>query len=159
MPNTLYMSIGIPASGKTTWSKEWLPNATVISPDLILEEKYGYKWTPAHVADAWNICYQTLGRAMAAEMFRADDAEYLWDACLPTPRDRSALLNIAKGMGWRVIAVYFSTPKEVCVKRNAKRPKHRRVPDKQMDSMWVRLTPPQSAEAWDDTIVVEHEED
>ena len=58
MPNTLYMTIGLPASGKTTWRREHQPHATVISPDAVLEERWGYDWQ--HSSDAWAICNQAL---------------------------------------------------------------------------------------------------
>ena len=65
------------------------------------------------------------------------------------------MLHMAKGAGWKVVAVYFETPYEVCVARNAERPKHRRVPDRSMADISRRLTPPnQEAEGWDDIICV-----
>ena len=156
---TLYVMIGMPASGKSHWRRQYL-DATVISPDNVLEEKWGYDWSPVHVAQAWATCYEALGRAIVNEMFSADqDAEYVWDAGMTVPQDRSAVLGIAKGAGWRVIAVYVNTPYEVCVERNEERPRHRRVPLKTMKNRWMRLTPPQPGEKWDDTIYVEHGED
>lgn len=158
---TLYVTIGIPASGKTTWRSNYLDNYTLLSPDAVLEEKYNYEWSPVAAADAWNVTYQALGRAIVSECFNADssEAEYVWDACNPTPRDRSAVLNIAKGAGWRVVAVYFNTPREVCDERNEARPRHRKVPEIQMDRFWANLTPPQDTEAWDDCIYITHGED
>lgn len=157
---TLYMPIGLPACGKTHWQKSWVPDATVISPDLVLEEKYDYQWTPVAAADAWNICYQRLGRAIVEEQHNRNShrAEYVWDATNLTPRDRTAVLNICKGVGWRVIAVYVNTPMETCIARNAERQSNRRVPDKQMGSMWSRLTPPQESEGWDDVIYITPED-
>ena len=151
----------MPASGKSHWRSNYIPDATVLSPDNILEEKWGYNWSPVRAGLAWNSCYRTLGRAIVGTLFRTEgvDEEFIWDACNPTPRDRSAILNICKGAGWKVISVYFETPREVCEERNSERPRHRKVPDIQMESMWMRLTPPQDDEPWDDQIHVTHGED
>lgn len=157
---TLYVTIGMPGSGKTHWRSRWVETATVISPDLILEEKWNYEWTPVRASSAWGTCYQALGRAITNELFNPDcnDAEYVWDAVNATPRDRSAILHVAKGAGWRVVAVYFNTPLELCCARNDERPRHRRVPQKSMGMFWANMTPPQDEEGWDDVIYVEHEE-
>lgn len=149
---TLYVMIGVPGSGKSHWIKSTIPHATVISPDTYLEEKFGYDWTPVNAAKAWASCYQALGRALMEETFKNDDAEYVWDSTNPTPRDRSAMLNMALGAGWKVVAVYFDTPFEVCRARNDKRPRHRKVPSRTMEDMQMRLTPPQSGEGFSDAI-------
>lgn len=158
---TLYVMIGMPASGKSHWRSAYLEDATVISPDNFLEEKWGYDWSPVHAAKAWGSAYQALGRAIANEMWNADSAsaEYVFDSVMPTPRDRSGILGIMQGAGWRVIAVYVVTPLEVCEARNEDRPRHRRVPKKQMDSLWARMTPPNEDEGWDDMIFVTPEDE
>ncbi len=148
---TLYVTIGVPGSGKSTWIKNNVPDATVISPDAYLEEKFGYDWTPVNSAKAWAASYQALGRAVVTEVFQNADAEYVWDSTNTTSRDRSAVINFGKGAGWKVIAVYFDTPFEVCQERNNERPRHRRVPDKAMADMQFRLTPPAEGE-FDDCI-------
>lgn len=162
MTTTLYIMIGQPGAGKSTFIQGQVPKATVISPDRVLQEKWDYQWTPVRAGMAWATCYQTLGRtiterAIAQAMGDTTEVEYVWDAVCPAPRDRASILNTAKGAGWKVVAVYLETPYEVCVARNNLRPKNRRVPDKSMVDISRRLTPPDDAEGWDDTICVKWE--
>ena len=151
---TLYVMIGTPGSGKSTWINSVVPTATVISPDAYLTDKYNYDWSPVRAAEAWAASYQSLGRAIVNEMFMEPDAEYVWDSVNATPRDRGAVLNFAKGAGWHVVAVYFDTPFEECVRRNALREKFRRVPDKTMADIQFRMTPPDDVEGFSDSIYV-----
>jgi predicted kinase len=156
---TLYIMIGVPGSGKSTWINETIADAKIISPDAYLEERYNYEWTPVRAAQAWSHCYQAFGRAIVEEMLNESPSpvEYVWDATNLTPRDRSAVVGIAKGAGWQVVAVYFDTPFAECERRNNLRPRHRRVPDKSMRDMNLRLTPPADDEGWDDCIYVKWE--
>lgn len=159
---TLYIVIGQPGSGKSTYINSQLDKATVISPDRVLQEKWDYQWTPVRASMAWATCYQALGRAIVAEAVAGCvgarlDHEYVWDAVCPAPRDRASILNTAKGAGWTVVAVYMETPYEVCHERNEARPRNRRVPERNMVDISRRLTPPAEDEGWDDIICVKWE--
>ena len=156
MPPTLYVTVGLSSSGKSTWRKEQLPNATVLSPDNWIEENYR-NWTPERATYAWAATYRSLGRAIVNEMWNADSntAEYVWDAKNLTPKDRSAVLNIAKGAGWQVVMVYFDVPLEVCVARLEAR-KDRDLPMNLMEYDYSVLTPPQDYEPFDGMIVIKY---
>lgn len=145
MSTTLYMLIGLPGSGKTTWRNQILFSPDVFSPDDILEEKFRYQWTPQHASEAWSTAYQKFGKFLICN----NDAIGVFDAVFPTPRDRGHIIQIAKGAGCIVHAVYFDTPYEVCKSRNDQRPDHRRVPDKAMVSFYKRMTPPTVEEGFD----------
>lgn len=153
---TLYMMIGIPGSGKSTWRKAYLSDAIIVSPDDILEEKYNYEWTPQRAGQAWRECYRRIGALVhEAALDDSDRAiEVVFDAVFPTPQDRNALLNICKGMGVKVVAVYFAIPLDTCKARNDLRPSNRKVPYKQLENFERRMTPPADYEGFDEVIFV-----
>jgi len=158
MPNTLYIMIGCPASGKSHWRSHYLGSHTLISPDEVIDEKWGYRnWSPALAEKAWNSCYRALGRAVCNEMFKAEDSVYVWDAVNPTPMNRSSILNFAKGAGWRVVAVFVDTPLEVCLERNVERG-YRKIPENALRRFYDRLTTPQESEPFDEVIHLKHGE-
>jgi predicted kinase len=68
------------------------------------------------------------------------------DATNLTPEERRPYLEIGRAWGCEVEAVFFDVPLEICVGRNARRP--RVVPDDAMAKMAVKLVPPTVAEGF-----------
>jgi predicted kinase len=158
---TLYMMIGISSSGKSTWRKSYIPEADLISPDAVLEERFGdalaRSWSPVVAGEAWKTSYQKLGRKIVEEALGDGTQEYVWDAMFLTPRDRSAILSIAKGAGWKVIAVYMNTPLATCLERLALR-KDRGIKPQDMERNFRILTPPRKDEGFDEILWIENGE-
>ena len=140
---TVYMMIGIPGSGKSTWIREHLEQSwVVLSPDAILENRYNYEWTPDRAAEAWAESYQRFG------YFLLQGRTMVWDATFTSPIIRSAILHTAKGAGYRVVAVFCDTPIEVCIERNASREREP-VPQSTIIRMAENLVPPTQEEGFD----------
>lgn len=139
----VYMMVGIPGSGKSTWVQKHRKDAwVIISPDSILESQYNYDWTPDRASEAWAKSYQRFGGGLL------DGHTMVWDATFTLPIMRTAVLNIAKGAGYRVEAIFCDTPLEVCIYRNQQR--HREpVPLKTIHRMAEHLQPPTKAEGFD----------
>ena len=139
----VFMMVGIPGSGKSTWVKNnrqetWV----VVSPDEILEAQYGYEWTPERAAEAWESSYQQFVKSLLV------DKTMVWDATFTSPIMRAAILHIAKGAGYRVVAIFCDTPIELCIERN-KRRNREPVPEATIRRMAEKLQPPTEAEGFD----------
>ena len=147
--NKLYMLVGIPGAGKSTWVKRNRSSEVLISPDLFLEDKYGYEWTPKRASEAWANAYQRFATCLQQEQ------SVVWDATFITSQDRAAPLNIAKAFGYHVVAVFLDTPLQVCLSRNAKR-KRLPVPRDKIEMMRRRLRPPTTEEGFDEVVRIGH---
>ena len=143
----VYMMVGIPGSGKSTWiAKNQQDTWVVVSPDTLLETQYNYEWTPERAAEAWATSYQQFGRGLLVGQ------TMVWDATFTSPITRAAILHTAKGAGYRIEAIFCDTPIEVCIERNQKRGREP-VPESTIHRMAENLQPPTESEGFD---YVEH---
>ena len=136
--STLYVLVGIPASGKSTVSKELEKNGVpAISTDKIREEIFGdenLQYTPewlkehgytgsddheersafAHII-IFDLFYDKINELLKS------GSDVTADATNYTKKIRKLLLDSCKKNADRVIALVLATPVEVCIERNAKR--------------------------------------
>lgn len=144
---TLLMTVGSMGSGKTSFLDLVNPDP-LFCPDNNLMTNQIYRWTAADAARAWSTEYCRFGH-----MLSIVDAEqtqlWAWDATFPTRISRSAVLSIAKGYGMRVVALYFKTPLDICLGRNAQRSADRRVPEEKLRAFAARLEVPRVEEGFD----------
>lgn len=143
----LYILIGLPASGKSTYAK-WLSeynNAVIISSDDIREKWYG----SAEVQGDNNKIFSYMQKLTVENLLEKRDVIY--DATNVTLNSRSflshykPLLDIRKNIS--IEGVIFATPFTECCERNLKR--DRVVPISVMDKMYRRFTPPLFNEGFD----------
>lgn len=156
----LYVLIGCPGCGKSTWSSKMCEHDKSIlwvSRDVIrfriLKPTDGYFTKEKEV-------YANFVHIVANSLFRGQDT--IADATHLDQASRSKLYSQlrAKGInfnGVEVIGVYFDVPFEVCVSRNATRTGRRLVPYEQMIKMFKKLTKP-SRNEWFDKVIVINEE-
>lgn len=143
---TIYMMVGIPGSGKSTWIREHIePSWIVLSPDAILEQRYNYEWTPERASEAWAESYRHFGALLLS------GTTIVWDATFISPIIRAAILHTSKGAGYRVVAVFFDTPVDVCVERNATRAREP-VPESTIRRMADGLVAPTEGEGFDSVV-------
>ena len=141
--HTVYMMVGIPGSGKSTWIRENTEqNWVVLSPDTILEKRYNYEWTSDRASEAWAESYRLFGFLLLK------GTTIVWDATFISPIIRSAILHISKGAGYRVEAIFCDTPVETCIERNASRMREP-VPESTIRRMADNLVIPTEAEGFD----------
>lgn len=147
----LYMLIGVPASGKSTWVKQNRRGAVVASSDDYIEkqaERLGSTYNDVfndYVKDANRHAQETAKRAFA------DNMDVIWDQTNLTKNSRKSKLAMAP-KGYEKIAVYFPTPApEIHKKRLAGRP-GKQIPDFVLNSMTKTLEPPSKDEGFDDII-------
>ena len=113
--NKLYVMIGAPGSGKSTFAKKYISNAKYISRDeirfsiLAEDEPYFSKEDQVYREFIWEI-YNSL----------KNEEDVVADATNLNDKSRSKLfeaipLDLSK---YKVIAVYMNTPLKTCLERN-----------------------------------------
>lgn len=138
---TLYVAVGLPGSGKSTWgnSREELK---VHSSDLIRKELYGSE----SIQGNNNIIFDILHKRIEADLIAGMDCYY--DATSLTASLRKGIINRFRPHADKIVALYFNEPIEVCKERNSNR--ERKVPNGVIDKMASRLTPPELNEGFDE---------
>jgi len=150
---TLYMLVGVPASGKTTWTKQRRNNNTLVaSSDDYIEkqaEKLGSTYSDVFdkfIKAAITHAIETAGKAFS------DKLDLIWDQTNLTKTGRRNKLKMVP-KDYKKIAVFFPTPHEdVLKKRLASRP-GKNIPDYVITSMSKTIEKPTTDEGFDDIIV------
>lgn len=148
---TLYMLIGVPGSGKTTWIKNNKHDAVVASTDLYIE-RYAMK-----TGKTYNDMFKEL-ISVATDQMNKDVAyavqsnkDIIWDQTNLTAKSRkSKLSKIPKN--YRKVAVYFPVPPDLR-DRLASRP-GKTIPDPVILSMINQLQAPTKEEGFDEIVAV-----
>lgn len=146
---TLYMLIGVPGSGKTTWIKNNKHNAVVASTDLYIE-RYAMK-----TGKTYNDMFKEL-IGVATDQMNKDVAnavkekrDIIWDQTNLTAKSRKA--KLAKiPTDYHKVAVFFPVPKDLR-DRLASRP-GKTIPEPVILSMINQLQPPTKEEGFDEIV-------
>jgi predicted kinase len=133
--NKLYVLVGVPGSGKSTWIKnqEWAKDIPVVSTDHFVEE-YAAKQgkTYSEVFDEYMPIAVKL-MANQVEICKANGLDIIWDQTSTTVKSRTRKFNMLPG--YHAIAIVFKTPeKEELTRRLAGRP-GKNIPEHVMRSM------------------------
>jgi predicted kinase len=120
---TLYMLIGIPGSGKSTWAfnQVWFENCAYISTDKFVE-KYALEQNKTY-NEVFHDYMPTAVNLMVDEVAKAryDRKDVIWDQTSTTIASRRRKINLLPGYDF--IAVKFITPSiEELQKRLSNRP-------------------------------------
>lgn len=146
---TLYMLVGVPGSGKSTWIKNNDHNSVVLSTDNYVEraaEKYGKTYS--------EVFQDTIGYAteqMEKDLLQAvrNERDIIWDQTNLTAKARKGKLSrIPKS--YKKVAVYFSVPQDLR-DRLASRP-GKTIPEPVIISMINQLQPPTKEEGFDEIV-------
>lgn len=131
--NNLFVLIGVPGCGKSTYAKKMLDRGEVqyhISSDSIREEVTGDAGDITQDKKVWEILY-----ARVAYSLRYGNV--VLDTTGLTPNARKEALNAAEQGVAKPWAVVLDVPHDVCRARNLKR--DRVVPESVMDRMCARF--------------------
>jgi len=147
-PQYLVIPVGIPGSGKSSYIKRHFPAADVVSPDIIRArmlnaKETGVYYNPEIEEYVWLAAYNDLEAAL-----RDSDAErVVFDATNTTFKRRYPLVARALRAGVKVHIIFFATPLQTVLMRNANRVDGRPpVPDDVIARMRFQITPPESWE-------------
>ena len=139
----LYMMIGIPGSGKSTYAKNNIREAKIISTDAIREELYGDSNIQGDGYRIFSIAFDRMYNLLNK------GENVVFDAMNLKRRDRKNVMKKAPE-GTKFIAVFLDTPLDESVKRNNKR--SRNVPEDIISDKQKRLQPPHIEEGFSEII-------
>ena len=143
MYNSIFvMLVGLPGSGKSTYTKQFIENGYVIhSSDAIREELTG----DANNQDINSKVFETLHKRVKQDL--RDGKKVIYDATNISWKRRKAFLQELNNIKcWKVCNV-IATPFEICIKQNDMR--DRKVPHEVIDRMYRNFDIPYYNEGWD----------
>ena len=150
--NTLYITVGLPGSGKSTYAKEFIKGKDIeyLSSDE-LRAVYGKGEDDQTVTP---IVFGHIKRKV--DEYLKDGKNVMVDATSVNRKERSDYINTAKKYGAKVVALVFKMDRQGLIDRNKKRGEQggRIVPDWVIDKMLAKYEEPSFAEGIDVTIYV-----
>lgn len=143
---TLYVMCGLPASGKSTYSKELALkyNAKIFSSDALREEMLNDVNNQDHNTDI----FIELHRRIKAHLASGSNA--IMDSTNINSKKRRAFLSELKNIPCIKECHIIATPYEECLKRNKER--DRVVPEDVIKKMYLNWNTPYWFEGWDSII-------
>jgi predicted kinase len=152
MNNTIYIAVGLPGSGKSTYAKNFIKDKDIeyLSSDE-LRAVYGKDETDQSVT---SIVFGHIKRKV--DEFLKDGKNVLVDATSVNRRERADYINAAKKYGAKVVALVFKMDRQGLIDRNKKRGEQggRVVPDWVIDKMLAKYEEPSTNEGIDEVIYV-----
>jgi predicted kinase len=148
--NKLYVLVGVPGSGKSTWIKnqEWAKDIPVVSTDHFVEE-YAAKQGKTY-SEVFDEYMPIAVRLMAnqVEICKANGLDIIWDQTSTTLASRKRKFNMLPD--YHAIAIVFKTPeKEELTRRLAGRP-GKTIPEHVMRTMIDGFEMPTEDEGFDE---------
>ena len=149
-----------------------------INPDHFLQTPAGRVWTAELNARAWERCLAALPRALSMARRRrgvlyvlvgaqgcgksswartrkaVEPACVVFDAILVKRCERAPILAEAAAQDVPAIAVWFRTPLEICLARNAARPPDEVADEQGLRNVFAALEPPAQDEGFAAVLVV-----
>lgn len=150
----MYMLVGVPASGKSTWVRQNKDTNTLVasSDDFIEKQAEKAGTTYSDVFDTFIKAANTYATETARKAF-SDNMDLIWDQTNLTRNGRKQKLKMIP-KEYKKVAVFFPTPHEdVLKKRLAGRP-GKNIPDYVITSMSKTIEKPSKDEGFDEIIIV-----
>jgi energy-coupling factor transporter ATP-binding protein EcfA2 len=149
-----------------------------INPDHFLETAAGRVTTHERNNQAWRSAYRSFHEELAkattnTEIYVLVGAQgsgkstwakrlacnsphaIIFDAILVKHRERTPILAAAEAKRVKTIAVWFNTPLEICLARNAARPPAEVVPEQALRNVFAIIEPPSLSEGFERVIEID----
>jgi predicted kinase len=144
----VYMLVGVPGSGKSTWIKNqtWPDNTVVVSSDRFIDDEAVRQGKT--YSDIFDDYIKVATRLMDNQVLiaKANNCDIIWDQTNLTAKSRKA--KLAKLEGYEKIAVFFRTPEpEVLAWRLENRP-GKTIPWKVITDMSANIVEPTAEEGF-----------
>ena len=149
----LIVAVGLPASGKSTYSESLKDeNIIVLSSDLIRKEVFGNEKDQEHNEEVFQLMFQK------TVSFLRNNTNVFYDATNIYAKDRIELIKKIKEKVPNTYfeCVWFNIPFNICLRRNKKR--ERVVPFYAMKRMYNNFENPQMDEGWDNIKIITRQE-
>ena len=150
----LYVMVGVPGSGKSTWIRnQYLNDQYVVASTDNLVEKYA-----AEVGKTYSEVFEeympTAVKLMADDVVEARDAEkhIIWDQTSMSIKSRKRKFNMLRD--YEHIAVVFKTPEPDELKRRLDSRPGKNIPDHVMKSMMDNFDMPTTDEGFSEIVVL-----
>ena len=152
MNNTLYITVGLPGSGKSTYAKEFIKGKEIeyLSSDS-LRAVFGKSEEDQTVTP---LVFGHIKRKV--DELLKDGKNVMVDATSVNRKERSDYISTAKKYGAKVVAIVFKMDRQGLIDRNKKRGEQggRVVPDWVIDKMLNKFEDPSYSEGIDVMIYV-----
>lgn len=139
--NILYTMVGLPGSGKSTFTKNHT-ECVIVSTDAIRAELFGFEECQENGSLVFEIAFKRIRKALA------QGCDVIFDATNVSRKARKSVFQFNA----KHIAVFVNTDVEECKKRNTQR--ERKVPKFVIDRMASRLVAPTIEEGFEKIIVL-----
>ena len=142
--NKFIMMIGLPGSGKSSFSKELAEfyNATIFSSDELRVEMFGDVNDQKHNGELFAELHKRIKNCLR------NGKNVIYDACNINYKRRMAFLSELKNIECEKVCFIMATPVDVCLERNKMR--ERKVPPNVITRMLKSFNIPYWYEGWDD---------
>ncbi|MBM7624089.1 ATP-binding protein [Sporohalobacter salinus] len=107
----LYMTIGLPRSGKSTWIEKNAEDGVVVSADSLRKKVYGQRFWEDGEGLLWWI------RGIFLRELLEQGVKIYIDETNVTKERRSKIIGLAHEYGYEVIGIWIGTDKESCLNR------------------------------------------
>ena len=150
---TLFMTIGFPGSGKSTWAREQInDNTVIVSSDDIRNEVFGNADDQTHNTDVFEIMHKRTIDNLT------NGINVIYDATNISRKYRKHLItSIPNKLNVHKVAVVFATPIEICHTRNQSR--DRVVPDNVINRMYKSFQMPHYDEGFNEIQLIPANDD
>lgn len=152
---TLYMLIGIPASGKSTWVKTHGSEHIVLSTDNYIEEQARREETTYDAVFMKYINIATNAMNEMVDVATKLKCDVIWDQTNLDIRSRKR--KMAKFRDYRKVAVVFEMPSDNVLKERLQSREGKVIPEKIIESMKQRFQYPSQEEGFDEIMVVKND--
>ena len=133
--NKLYVLVGVPASGKTTWiqNQDWTGDCVIVSTDEFVED-YAKECGQTY-SEVFTDYMPTAVKLMAEKVVRAREAgkDIIWDQTSTTLASRARKFNMLPD--YYAIAVVFATPNRIELNRRLASRPGKEIPDVVIEGM------------------------